>query len=83
MLKATSMAQDDMYVPELSREIAKVMARFHTLEMPFIKEPQWLFDSTVKYIKQTNETKFTDDKENKQYAKLMSFNLENEYKQLK
>lgn len=72
-----------MYLPEFSRSIAKVMARFHTLEMPFIKEPQWLFDSTVKYIKQTNETKFTNEKDIKQYTKLMSFNLENEYNLLK
>lgn len=77
------MAQNDMYLPEVSRSIAKVMARFHTLEMPFIKEPQWLFDSTVKYIKQTNETKFSNEKDIKQYNKLMSFNLETEYYQLK
>ncbi|RNA14177.1 choline kinase alpha isoform X2 [Brachionus plicatilis] len=82
-INAASMNQNDMYKPELSRSIAKVMARFHTLEMPFIKEPQWLFDSTVKYIKQTNEIKFTDEKDIKQHAKLMSFNLETEYKQLK
>ena len=42
------MDQCDMYVPELSREIAQVMARFHKLEMPFIKEPSWLFDTINK-----------------------------------
>lgn len=42
------MDQNDMYVPELSYEIANVLAKFHTLEMPFMKEPRWLFDTTLK-----------------------------------
>lgn len=42
------MEQNDMYVPEHSRDIAKVMSHFHTLEMPFIKEPSWLFDTINK-----------------------------------
>ncbi|CAF0715411.1 unnamed protein product [Brachionus calyciflorus] len=82
-INTTTMAQDDMYVPELSRSIAKVMARFHTLEMPFIKEPQWLFDSTYKYIKQANEVSFSNEKDIKRFTKLLSFNLEHEFKKLK
>ncbi len=48
LINAKSMEQNDMYDMVLSREIARVMARFHTLEMPFIKEPQWLFETTQK-----------------------------------
>lgn len=42
------MEQHEMYIPSASRSIAQVMAKFHTLEMPFIKEPFWLFDNTNK-----------------------------------
>lgn len=77
------MDQNDMYVPELSRSIARVMAKFHTLEMPFIKEPHWLFDTTSKYIKQSHELCFTSEKDIKQFSKFCSYNMENEYRQLK
>ena len=39
-----------MYVPEFSSSIAKAMAKFHTLEMPFTKEPKWLFETMTKLI---------------------------------
>ena len=48
-INANSMEVCDMYVPEFSREIAKVTAKFHTLEMPFNKEAHWLFDTTKKF----------------------------------
>lgn len=72
-----------MYNSELSREIAQVMAKFHTLEMPFIKEPHWLFDTTSKYIKQSHDISFSSEKDTKRLSKLLSFNMENEYRQLK
>ena len=37
-----------MYEPELSGKIAEVMASFHTLYMPFIKEPNLIFEMTDK-----------------------------------
>ena len=83
LINAKSMDQNDMYIPELSREIAQVMGKFHTLEMPFIKEPHWLFDTTAKYIKQVHDVKFTEEKDIKQFEKLCSYNLDSEFKQLK
>lgn len=82
-INANSMAQNDMYVPELSREIATVMAKFHILEMPFIKEPHWLFDTTAKYLRKASECKFNTDKDIKAYEVLTGYNLDNEYQQLK
>lgn len=78
------MDQNDMYVPELSRSIARVMARFHTLEMPLNKEPRWLFETTQKYIKQvTTEVRFSDEQDLSRFQKFLSFDLSNEFKQLK
>ena len=37
-----------MYIPKLSASIANALAKFHTLEMPFSKEPKWLFETTAK-----------------------------------
>lgn len=33
----------DLREPKLSAAIATKMARFHGMEMPFTKEPHWLF----------------------------------------
>lgn len=58
------------------------MARFHALEMPFIKEPHWLFDTTKKYIKQLRDVEFSKEADLKRYQKLKSFNLDAEFFQL-
>lgn len=77
------MDQNDMYVPELSRSIARVMARFHTLEMPLSKEPRWLFETTQKYVKQMAEITFTNEADIQRYQKILSYDLTNEFKMLK
>ncbi|XP_036616059.1 choline/ethanolamine kinase isoform X2 [Trichosurus vulpecula] len=41
--------------PRTSAEIAVKMARFHLMEMPFNKEPRWLFGTMERYIKQIRE----------------------------
>lgn len=77
------MDQNDMYVPELSRSIARVMAKFHTLEMPLSKEPRWLFETIQKYMKQMSEVSFTNEADKKKYDKLLSYDLCNEFRMLK
>jgi choline/ethanolamine kinase len=46
--KAPCLDQNDMYIPKVSSAIAHALAKFHTLEMPFSKEPRWLFETTAK-----------------------------------
>ncbi|XP_045671433.1 choline/ethanolamine kinase isoform X1 [Ursus americanus] len=41
--------------PVLSAEIATKMARFHGMEMPFTKEPHWLFGTMDRYLKQIQD----------------------------
>lgn len=36
----------------LSAAIATKMAQFHGMEMPFTKEPHWLFGTMERYLKQ-------------------------------
>jgi|APCry1669190646_1035306.scaffolds.fasta_scaffold159816_2 hypothetical protein len=42
------MESNDLQDEKISCQIAKIMAQFHTLDMPFIKQPNWLFDTTTK-----------------------------------
>jgi choline/ethanolamine kinase len=76
----------------INEKIAKLLAEFHTLEMPFVKEPKWLFDTIERYLNiinnlsnNTNQTsiKFTDKDELKKFKKLISFNLNDEFNRLK
>ncbi|XP_028725038.1 choline/ethanolamine kinase isoform X3 [Peromyscus leucopus] len=41
--------------PVLSGAIATKMARFHGMEMPFTKEPHWLFGTMERYLKQIQD----------------------------
>ncbi|XP_038612029.1 choline/ethanolamine kinase, partial [Tachyglossus aculeatus] len=41
--------------PGVSREIAEKMARFHGMEMPFNKEPLWLFGTMERYLKRIQD----------------------------
>lgn len=41
--------------PVLSGAIATRMARFHGMEMPFTKEPRWLFGTMERYLKQIQD----------------------------
>lgn len=82
-VEAPCLDQNDMYIPKVSASIAVALAKFHTLEMPFSKEPRWLFETTVKYLKQVSNIKFTNQKDIKKFNLLKSFNLENEFDQLR
>ncbi|XP_012504231.1 PREDICTED: choline/ethanolamine kinase isoform X1 [Propithecus coquereli] len=41
--------------PALSAAIATKMAQFHGMEMPFTKEPHWLFGTMERYLKQIED----------------------------
>ncbi|XP_057597583.1 choline/ethanolamine kinase isoform X2 [Hippopotamus amphibius kiboko] len=41
--------------PVLSAAIATKMAQFHGMEMPFTKEPRWLFGTMERYLKQIQD----------------------------
>ena len=40
--------QADKYIPELNHQLAAVIAKFHSLEMPFSKKPTFLFETAEK-----------------------------------
>jgi len=47
--KASPMEVADLQDLKLSCQIGQIMAQIHSLDMSFIKQPNWLFDSTAKY----------------------------------
>ncbi len=63
-----------MYEPEASSTIASILARFHILEMPFVKEPRWLFDTILRYMNQIETLEFDDEKKVK-FDRLMLYNF--------
>lgn len=77
------MCTEDLSVPSISEEIAVKLARFHGMEMPFNKEPKWLFGTINRYMDQTLKLKFTRDAHVKKYNKLMKLDLPKELESLR
>ncbi|XP_036762678.2 choline/ethanolamine kinase isoform X2 [Manis pentadactyla] len=46
---------NELREPLLSAAIATKMAQFHGMEMPFTKEPHWLFGTMERYLKQIQD----------------------------
>lgn len=69
--------------PENSRGIARTLARFHRLEIPFTKEPRWLYETTMRNIKRIeSDIGFDEPKDLEKFEKIKSFNLKNEFLKL-
>lgn len=69
------MCTKELSDPSISAEIASKVARFHRMQMPFNKEPKWLFGTIDKYMDQAMKLKFTREAHVKKYSKLMKYNL--------
>jgi hypothetical protein len=70
----------DLNDPKTSEKIAKMLAKFHALEMPFVKEPRWLFDTTSRYLKQIDtNVRFSNPEDIQKFNKLINYNLSNEF----
>ncbi|XP_066448328.1 choline/ethanolamine kinase isoform X2 [Eleutherodactylus coqui] len=73
----------ELSVPEISSEIAQKLARFHMMEMPFNKEPVWLFKTMEKYMTEISTISFTKADLVEKFEKLKSFHLNEEMQSLK
>nr|XP_048681189.1 choline/ethanolamine kinase isoform X2 [Caretta caretta] len=69
---------EDLQDPDISREIAMKMSRFHGMVMPFNKEPKWLFGTMERYLKQIAELTFLQDAQRKLFSQLKAYNLQKE-----
>lgn len=54
-LPSRPLKTQELQDPVLSGAIATKMARFHGMEMPFTKEPHWLFGTMERYLKQIQD----------------------------
>lgn len=59
-LPSRPLTTQELQDPVLSGAIATKMARFHGMEMPFTKEPHWLFGTMERYLKQIQDLPSTD-----------------------
>ncbi|XP_006893304.1 PREDICTED: choline kinase alpha [Elephantulus edwardii] len=73
---------EELSVPDISADIAKKMAIFHGMKMPFNKEPKWLFGTMEKYLDQVLKMKFTGDSRTKLH-RLLRYNLPSEMESLR
>ena len=77
------MTFEDPHDPKYSQMIARVAARFHVLDMPISKEPEWLFNMTENLLKSLPDLVFTTEADIKRYQQLLSYDLGNELAQLR
>ena len=68
---------------KISKQVAQVAADFHLLDMPFSKEPDWIFRTSEAWLATMKKIQFGDTKNAQLYERIKSLNLEDEYKQLK
>ncbi|XP_042197413.1 choline kinase alpha isoform X2 [Callorhinchus milii] len=73
----------ELSIPNISAEIARKMATFHGMKMPFNKEPKWLFCTMEKYLKQVMRISFTRESYIRKFHKLLSYNLPQELEKLR
>uniref|UniRef100_A0A8C3KE18 Ethanolamine kinase n=1 Tax=Calidris pygmaea TaxID=425635 RepID=A0A8C3KE18_9CHAR len=74
---------EDLRDPDISKEIAVKMSRFHGMVMPFNKEPKWLFGTMEWYLKQISELTFSEEEQLKKFNHLQAYNLQEEMKSLR
>ncbi|XP_072128740.1 choline kinase alpha isoform X2 [Mobula birostris] len=73
----------ELAIPSISTEIAKKMATFHRMTMPFNKEPKWLFCTMEKYLQQVMRINFTRESHVGAFHKLLGYNLPEELEKLR
>ncbi|KAE8607658.1 hypothetical protein XENTR_v10011240 [Xenopus tropicalis] len=73
----------ELSLPDLSAEIAEKMARFHGMNMPFNKEPKWLFGTMEKYLQQVLKIKFTRESHTRKLNKILAYDLSKEMRSLR
>uniref|UniRef100_A0A8C2K5Z6 ethanolamine kinase n=1 Tax=Cyprinus carpio TaxID=7962 RepID=A0A8C2K5Z6_CYPCA len=74
-LPSDRLRTEQLGFPEISAEIASKMARFHGMEMPFNKEPKWLFGTIDRYMEQVKTIKFVREAHIKKFNKLIKYGL--------
>uniref|UniRef100_A0A8C8SHX2 Ethanolamine kinase n=1 Tax=Pelusios castaneus TaxID=367368 RepID=A0A8C8SHX2_9SAUR len=74
---------EDLRDPDISREIAMKMSRFHGMVMPFNKEPKWLFGTMERYLKQIAELTFPQEAQLKKFNQLRAYDLQKEMRSLR
>ncbi|KAL3841912.1 hypothetical protein ACJMK2_020001 [Sinanodonta woodiana] len=66
--------------PTISREIARKLAGIHALDMPLCKEPRWLFDTLESWLMDAVKLLKNANKKDVLLQKLLSYELDDEYK---
>uniref|UniRef100_A0A672MVC4 ethanolamine kinase n=1 Tax=Sinocyclocheilus grahami TaxID=75366 RepID=A0A672MVC4_SINGR len=82
-LPSNRLRTEQLGFPEISAEIASKMARFHGMQMPFNKEPKWLFGTIDRYMEQVKIIQFVREAHIKKFTKLMKYDLPAELENLR
>lgn len=85
-LKSHHLSAANLRNCDISLACAKVMAGFHKLRMPLIKEPRWIFETITRYLDDAlNNITFVagDEVQREKLQKVLSFGLASEFQYLK
>ncbi|CAD5116550.1 unnamed protein product [Dimorphilus gyrociliatus] len=77
---------EELAIPSISSECAKIMASFHKLNMPLVKKPKWLFETITRYLDEVLNNVSFDSEQIENTAKLerlLSLGLAKEETELK
>ncbi|KAI0980440.1 hypothetical protein GJ496_007168 [Pomphorhynchus laevis] len=68
--EAKTLRTSDLRNVTLRNKIARVLAKFHSFEMPLMKEPKWLFETVQNYLQKVKNLNFQNDNEKMMYELL-------------
>ncbi|XP_064599853.1 choline kinase alpha-like [Liolophura sinensis] len=84
-LPARPLLTKELAKPEISRQIARKLAMFHSLSVPLCKQPSWFFANLERWVDQAVDNMRYDNKLalNDRLHKYLSFDLLMEFRELK
>ncbi|XP_075905318.1 choline/ethanolamine kinase-like [Nelusetta ayraudi] len=82
-MPSTPLRTEQLSDPIISAEIATSLAHFHNMDMPFNKDPEWLFGTIDKFMNQVMKVNFVHEASQKKYERLIKLDLPAELESLR
>ncbi len=83
-LKGSSLETEDVHLACTSKQLARLLANFHALRMPFSKEPTWLFENIANYLhKIENNISSTNAADTEKFQRIKNLHLTEEFFKLR
>lgn len=77
------MNHDAVTMVKRNQQIARAMARFHSLDIPVSREPDWIFNFLDELSQQTLSVKPKNQVDIEKYNTFLSFDIKEEIRKIK